>query len=177
MLISCARLKSVECTRSCQTKHVCSVQFLSLCRIFFLHRFYCHPKEATDCWLFFPQNLPTLWKSVLTLRRVAKERHHSPSDFSRYPSVQKGWLHVLATCKDSVPSVILEEVYGLPFVYRCPSDSVSVRNEVGDRIPELQCLCGLRKLRARICPRKSVINWDSRLNLLIPTIFLGGSVV
>ena len=61
--------------------------------------------------------------------------------------VQKGWFHTLATRKHNVPFVILEEVHGLPFVYYCPSDFVSIHNEVGDTILELQRLYGLRKLR------------------------------
>ena len=61
--------------------------------------------------------------------------------------IQKGWFHALATCKDDVSPVILDELHDLPFVDCCPSDFVSVHNEVGDRIPELQYLYGLRKLR------------------------------
>ena len=47
----------------------------------------------------------------------------------------------------TISLVIVEEVLGLPFVYHCLFDFVSVHNEVGDRILDLQRLYGLRKLR------------------------------
>lgn len=48
-----------------------------------------------------------------------------------------------------------EEAHYLPLVYYF-SNFVFI-HEVGDRFLEIQFLCGLRKLRWRICPRKSLI--------------------
>lgn len=59
--------------------------------------------------------------------------------------VQKGWFRTLATCKHNV-SCHLGGSTWFAFCY-CPSDFVSVHNEVGDTILELHRLYGLRKLR------------------------------